>query len=89
MVRNANKIKFICNGQRIVFDGEVSLSFGNNFARNIIIFGVHNRSPPRTDNWKKHFLVLGEGSTDGINDSTNAAEKKVVLNLVKQRQNFA
>ena len=50
LVRNANKNKFICNGQRIVFDGEVSLSFGNNFARNIIIFGVHNRSPPRTDN---------------------------------------
>ena len=89
LVRNANKNKFIYNGRRIVFDGEVSVSFGNNFAGNIIIFGVDNSSSPRTDNWKKNFLVLGEGPTDGINDSTDAAEKKVVLNLVKQRQNFA
>ena len=50
LVRNANKNKFIYNGRRIVFDGEVSVSFGNNFAGNIIIFGVDNSSSPRTDN---------------------------------------
>ena len=32
--------------------------------------------------------MWGEGPSDGINDSTGAAEKKLVLTLVKQRQNF-
>ena len=38
---------------------------------------------------KNNFLVLGEGSADGINDSTGASEKKIRLTFVKQRQNFA
>ena len=39
---------------------------------------------------KNHFLVLGEGSTKGINDSVKAAKKKkkIVVPLVKQRQNL-
>ena len=37
----------------------------------------------------KNLLVLGNGVTDGINDSTGAALKKLVLTLVKQSQNFA
>ena len=36
---------------------------------------------------KNNFLGSGEGSTQGINDGT--AEKKLVLTLVKQIQNFA
>ena len=42
-----------------------------------------------TDNWKSNFSVLGEGPTQGINDSTGSAEKKLVLTLVKQIQKFA
>ena len=38
---------------------------------------------------KNNFLVLGEGPTQGINDSTGATEKKLILTLVKQIQNFA
>ena len=34
-------------------------------------------------------FLLSEGSTDSINDSTGAAEKKLLLSLVKQRQSFA
>ena len=42
-----------------------------------------------TDNRKNNFLVLGKGPTQGINDSTGSAEKKLVLTLVKQIQKFA
>ena len=42
-----------------------------------------------TDYWKSNFSVLGEGPTQGINDSTGSAEKKLVLTLVKQIQKFA
>ena len=38
-------------------------------------------------NWKK-FFVLREGPIDGINDSTGAAKKYILLNLVKHIQNF-
>ena len=38
---------------------------------------------------KNKFLVLGEGPTQDINDSTGAAENKLVLTLKKQIKNFA
>ena len=50
-------------------------SFGNGFARYIVIFGVNITSSSYTDNQKNGFLVLGEGPTEGINDSVGAAEK--------------
>ena len=36
-----------------------------------------------------NFLILGERPTEGIDDSIDAAEKDLVLTLVKQRQNVA
>ena len=44
-------------------------SFGNGFARNVVIFGVDDRSPFHTENRKNNFLILGEGPTQGINDN--------------------
>ena len=83
LLRNAIKSKFTYNGQGIPFDGEGSWSFDNAFARNAIIFGVDNTSSSHTDNRKNNFLVLSEGLIDGINDSTDAAERKFVLTLAK------
>ena len=39
----------------------------------LVIF--YNSASPHTDNRKNNFLVLGEGPTNGINDSTGTAEK--------------
>ena len=88
LVRNIIKSKFIYNGKGIAFEGKGSWSFGNDFARNAVIFGVDDSQRSHTDNRKNNFLVLGEGPTDGINDGTDVAGKKVVLILVKQRQDF-
>ena len=66
----------IYNCQKILFDGEGSWVFCNDFARNVVTFGVGNSSLSHTDKWKHNFLVLGEGSTDDINGSTGAAERK-------------
>ena len=70
-------------------DGEGSWSFGNDFARNIKIFGVDNNSSSHTHNGKNNFLVLGEGRNQGLNDSTGSAEKNLVLTLVKQTQKIS
>ena len=87
LTRNANKSKLTYNSGRITFDGEGFWSFGNDSTRNVVIFGIDNSLSSHVDNRKNNFLGSGEGSTQGINDGT--AEKKLVLTLVKQIQNFA
>ena len=88
LVRNADKSKFTYNDRGIAFDGEVMWSFANDFGRNVVIFGVDNTSSSHTDNQKNNFLVLGEGPTDGINDTTGAAEKRFSINFSKAKAKF-
>ena len=58
--------------------------------RNVVIFGMDSSSSSDGDNRKINLLVLGEGPTQGINDSSDAGERKLsIKNLVKQIQNFA
>ena len=42
VVKNSDKGNYIYNGYGITFDSAGSWSFDNDFARNVIIFGVHN-----------------------------------------------
>ena len=79
LVRIAIKYKFPYNDWGITFDWDVSWSFNNDFARNIVIFGVDKSTSFYTDNGNNNFLVLGKGPIQGINDYTGAAEKKIVL----------
>ena len=60
-----------------------------NVARNVVIFGVDYSSLSQTNNRKNNVLVLGKGPTQEINDTTGAAEKKIVLIFVQRIQNFA
>ena len=57
LVRNTIKSKFTYNNEEIAFDGEGSWNFGNNFARNVTIFGFDNKLSSHTDNGKNNFLV--------------------------------
>ena len=75
LVRNTNKSKFIQNGWGIAFNAEGKWNFRNEFARNVVIFYIANTLSSQTYNQKYDFLVLDEGPTDGINDSTGEAEK--------------
>ena len=71
------KEKHVYSGCGKAFDGKGECSFGNDYARNVIIFGADNSSSSRTDDSKNNFLILGEGGTFGINGSFGAPEKKV------------
>ena len=51
------------SGYRIASDGTGSWNFGNDFAKNIVIFDVDNSASSHTDNRKNNFLALGEGPT--------------------------
>ena len=59
----------------------------NDLAKNVIIFGLDNRSSSHTDKGIINFL-LSEGSTDCINDSTGAAEKKFTVKFSKANTQF-
>ena len=76
------------SGYGIAFDGKSEWSFGNDFARNVIIFGVDNISSSHTDNLKNDFFILGEGDTFGINGSFGAPEKKIDINFSKAKTKF-
>ena len=60
ILKNSDKGKYGYNGYGIAVEGKSSWSFGNDLARNVVIFGVDNSSSSHTDNRKNNFLVLGE-----------------------------
>ena len=82
LVRNTIKSKFTDNGHGIVFDGESLWRFDNDHGRNVVIFGLDNSLSSQTDKPKHDFLVLGEGQTVGVNNSTSSAEQNLVLTFV-------
>ena len=52
IVKNSDKEKYVYSGCGITFDSASSWSFGNDFARNVIIFGVDNSSSSYSCNRK-------------------------------------
>ena len=75
VVRNREKSKYVYSGYGVAFYGVGSWSFGNDFARNVVIFGFENSSSSHPDDCKNNILVLGEGPTDYINGNFGAVEQ--------------
>ena len=75
--KNSDKSKRIYTGYGIAFDHGGLQILSNDFARNVVIFGVVNSSSSHADNWKNDFLVLCEGPTYDINRSFGTPEKKI------------
>ena len=64
------------------------MEFCNDYARNVVVFGIDTSSSSHIDNHKNEFLILGEGDTFGINGSFGAPEKKFSINLTKANTKF-
>ena len=71
------------SGHGIAFNGKGEWSFGDDYAKNVVIFGVDNSLSFHVDNLKSNFSVLGEGYTFGINGSFGTQEKKLGINFSK------
>ena len=67
---------YIYSSYGITFGSTGSWSFGNEFARNFITFGVDNSSSSHTDIRNYNFLILGENPTYDINGRFASLEKK-------------
>ena len=77
MTKNAasNKSKF--SGCGIGFDSRSDSSFADiNMGKNVIIFGADMSSSVHIDNKNKDILILGEGLTQGLDDTTLTVEAK-------------
>ena len=51
------------------------------WGKNFVIFGVHNSSSVHTDNKRKGILVLGEGPTQGQDDTTKTPIAKYSISF--------
>ena len=49
--------------------------------KNVIIVGVDMSSSVHVDNKEKDILILGEGPTEGLDDTTSTAEAKYFINF--------
>ena len=70
-------------GYGIVFDGGGLWSFSNEFARNVVIFGVGNSSSSHADNHRK-----SEGPTYDKSGSFVAAEKKISISFSNAKTKY-
>ena len=72
----------------IGFDRRGTFSVGNGFGKNLINFGVDISSAVHVDNKKKVILILGEGPSKGLDDTTLTAEKSIQSILLSLKRNF-
>ena len=89
VAKDSDEEKYIYRGYEITFDIAGSWIFDNDFPKNVIIFGVDNKSSFHAENRKNNFLVLGEGPTLGINGSFGSPEKKFCISFSKKTQNVS
>ena len=83
IVKNNDKEKRVYSGSGITFDGACSWNFGNDFAKNVVIFVADNSSSSHANSCKNNFLLLGEGPSDGINGSFGSLEKTFCIDFSK------
>ena len=88
LTKNNDINEYKNSGYGIGFDKKEDFSFGNGFGRNCIIFGVDMTSSVHVDNKKNDILVLGEGTTQGLDGTTLTAEKKYSINFTENNKTF-
>ena len=90
LVQNADKSKYKYSGYGIGFDNLGFFSFPTSgFGKNVINFGADiSSSSVHVDNKKKDILILGEGTTQGLGDTTLTAEKKYSVNFTEHNKKY-
>ena len=71
LTNNADPDKYWYSGYGIGFDSRLKLSFTDgSMGKNVIIFWADMNSSVHIDNENKNILILGYGSTQGLDDTT-------------------
>ena len=89
LTKNADLDKYKYTGYSIGFDSLSEFLFTDgSFGKNVIIFGGDMSSSLYVDNKGKYILILGEGPTQGLDDTTLAAEAKCLINFTQSGKRF-
>ena len=88
LTKTTDIYKYGNSGYGIGFDRRSSFSFSSGaYGQNVLIFGVDMSFSAHIDNKKKDILVLGKGSTQGL-ESTLTAEKMYSINFTVTKKKF-
>ena len=89
LTENADPDKYFYSGYRIGFDSCSLFPYSNfNWDKKFVIFGVDNSSSVHIDIKKKDILILGEVSTQRLDDTTITAEATYSINLSRLQRKF-
>ena len=89
MTKNTDPDKHKYSGYGIGFDSSSELSFKNGRMRgNVIILGADMSSSVHVDNKNKDIIILGEGPTQGYDDTTSKGEGKYPTNFTHLGKRF-
>ena len=80
-------VKYGYFGYSIGFDRNTSFSVRREIGKNVIIFGTDMSPSTKIDNRKKDILILGIGSTQGL-ENMLSAEKMYSINFTKKNTTF-
>ena len=84
LTKNVDIDKYKYSGYGIGFDTRGTFLFPTSrLGQNVIIFGADMSSSVHANSKTKNVLVLGEGITQGLDDTTLTAEKKYSINFTK------
>ena len=89
LTKNADLDKYKYTGYSIRLNSRVEYSLPDGtVVRNVIIFGVDMSSSVLIDNKGKDILILGKGSTQGLDDTTFRAETLYPINFEQSGKRF-
>ena len=89
LTKNPDLDKYKYSGYSIGFDSclEFLLTDGR-VGKNVLTFGADMSSSMHIDNKNKDILILGEGPTQGLDNTTLTAEAKYPINFTQSRKRF-
>ena len=89
LTENADPDKYFYSGYRIGFDSCSLFPYSNfNWDEKVVDFGVDNSSSVHIDIKKKDILILGEVSTQRLDDTMITAEATCSINLSRLQRKF-
>ena len=89
LTKNADLDKYKYTSYGIGFDARSEFLFTDgSYGKNVIIFGADMSTSAHVDNKGKDILILGEGPTQGLDDTTLTAEAKYPINFTNQEKDL-
>ena len=89
LTKNADLDKYKYTGYGIGFDSCLEFSLpGGTMGKNVIIFRVDISSSVNVDYKGKYILIIGEGPTQGLDDTTLTAEANYPINFIQSGKKF-